>query len=352
MTTPTAGIFRSVPRTAGLLTRLACARAVAAGIEVAPLLQRVHLSPAQIEDRRFRPAARDQVLLLNLIAETLEDDLLGFHLAESVDLREMGLLYYVPASAETLDAAFRRVERYGVLGNEGVSLRAAVGKRLVISFRFVGVSRHLDRHQTEGLMTAQLRMIRQLTGQRIAAERVQFVHARLRAPEELVRFFGEEVEFGATVDDLAVPAAVATAAVASADPYLHELLVRHGEEALAHRRPNRGSFRVAVENAIAPLLPHGEANADEIARGLGLSRRTLARRLAAEGLNFEAVLEAMRRDLAERYLADPDLSISKIAWLLGYQESSALSRAYKRWTGRSPREARALARYPAALEPR
>jgi AraC-like DNA-binding protein len=345
VTSPAAGIFHGTPRTAGLLTRLACARASAAGIELAPLLDRAHLSPEQIEDRYFRPASRDQVLLLDLIAEALEDDLLGFHLAESVDLREMGLLYYVPASAETLAAALRRVERYGVLGNEGVALRCAVvGARLEISLRFVGVSRHLDRHQTEGLMTAQLRMIRQLTGRRIVAERVRFVHARSRVPEELARFFGEAIEFGAGVDDLAVPAALAEAAVASADHYLHELLIRSSEDALAHRRPNRGDVRAAVENAIAPLLPHGEANADEVARRMGVSRRTLARRLADEGLNFEAVLEAMRRDLAERYLADRDLSISKIAWLLGYRESSALSRAYKRWTGRSPREARASAR--------
>ena len=343
MTSP-AGIFHGTPRTAGLLTRLACARARAAGIELAPLLDRAHLSPEQIEDRHFRPAARDQVLLLDLIAEALEDELLGFHLAESVDLREMGLLYYVPASAETLGAAFRRVERYGVLGNEGVALRCAVGARLEISLRFVGVSRHLDRHQTEGLMTAQLRMIRLLTGRPIVAERVRFVHARSRVPEELARFFGEGIEFGAAVDDLAVPAALADAAVVSADQYLHELLIRSSEDALAHRRPNRGDVRAAVENAIAPLLPHGEASADEVARRMGVSCRTLARRLADEGLNFEAVLEAMRRDLAERYLADKDLSISKIAWLLGYRESSALSRAYKRWTGRSPREARVSAR--------
>jgi AraC-like DNA-binding protein len=322
------------------LARLACARARVAGLELAPLLERANLTLAQIEDKRFRPAARDQGRLLDLIAEALDDDLLGFHLAEEIDLRELGLLYYVPASAETLLAAIRRFARYGVLGHEGIEPRCAFGLRLEVSLRFVGVSRHLDRHQTEGWMTALLRLIRQLTGKRIVVDHVRFVHTRPRAPEELVRFFGGEVELGAAADELAVPAALADAPVLSADPHLHELLVRYSEEALAHRRPNREGIRTAVENAIAPLLPHGEASAADVARSLGFSRRTLARRLAAEGLGFESVLEAMRRDLAVRYLADRDLSISQIAWLLGYRETSAFSRAYKRWTGRSPREAR------------
>jgi AraC-like DNA-binding protein len=79
----------------------------------------------------------------------------------------------------------------------------------------------------------------------------------------------------------------------------------------------------------------------EIARRLGMSPRTLARRLAEEGLTFSTVLEGLRTALARRYLQDEDLPISKIAWLLGYGEVSAFTHAYKRWTGRTPREARA-----------
>ena len=68
-----------------------------------------------------------------------------------------------------------------------------------------------------------------------------------------------------------------------------------------------GSFRSSVENAIAPLLPHGKARAGEIARRLGISQRTCARRLSSEGLTFSEVLERLRSDLAERYLADGEI---------------------------------------------
>jgi AraC-like DNA-binding protein len=73
---------------------------------------------------------------------------------------------------------------------------------------------------------------------------------------------------------------------------------------------------------------------------MGLSQRTAARRLAFEGATFSAVLKGLRRDLASQYLSHPDLSISRIAWLLGYQEVSAFTHAFKRWSGITPREAR------------
>ena len=117
-------------------------------------------------------------------------------------------------------------------------------------------------------------------------------------------------------------------------------MIKYCEEARSHRKAGRGTFRVAVENAIAPLLPHGKARADEIARQLGMSPRTLARRLASEGLTFAGILSELRGDLAKRYLQEEDLPISEIAWLLGYQEVSAFTHAFKRWTGKTPREAR------------
>ena len=125
-----------------------------------------------------------------------------------------------------------------------------------------------------------------------------------------------------------------------ADPYLNRLLITYCEEALSRRPTNRVSFRTEVENAIVPLLPHRTVSSTEIARRLGTSQRTLARRLSSEGVTFSGVLESLRSDLADRYLADRDLSISEIAWLLGYHEVSAFTHAFKRWSGHTPREVR------------
>jgi AraC-like DNA-binding protein len=121
--------------------------------------------------------------------------------------------------------------------------------------------------------------------------------------------------------------------------------LRNTEEALAHRPAHGATLRSNVENAITPLLPHGKASAGEVARQLGMSHRTLARRLAAEQLTFSEIQTELKTDLAKRYLRDGDLPISQIAWLLGYREVSAFTHAFRRWTGTAPRQSRAQGKF-------
>ena len=334
--------FHAIPTAAGGLTRLAYARACEAGIDLKPLLKQAGLSEQQIENRDTRLDVRHQIRFLTLVANALHDDLLGFHLAQSADLRAMGWLYYVAASSETLAEALQRGARYASIANEGVSVKYLEGKEIKISFDYVGIARHSDRHQIESFMTLLIRLCRHLTGLRLVPIRVRFTHHRDIDFSEFAALFGSDIEFGAKMDEVAFAITAKQLPVVSADLYLNELLIASCEEALSRRPINRGSFRSQVENAVVPLLPHGKARAGEIARQLGLSQRTFARRLSLESLTFSEILESLRRDLAEQYLADPDLSISQIAWILGYRENSAFAHAFRRWTGKTPRRARAL----------
>jgi AraC-like DNA-binding protein len=99
-------------------------------------------------------------------------------------------------------------------------------------------------------------------------------------------------------------------------------------------------FRGDVERQIEMLLPQGGLRIDSVASALGLSRQTLYRRLKAEGTTFEALVERVRRRLALRFIRDEGLTVKEAAWRLGFAEPSAFSRAFKRWTGRSPAEMR------------
>jgi AraC-like DNA-binding protein len=251
----------------------------------------------------------------------------------------VGLLHYVLASSGTLNEAIRRAARYSSIVNEGIKLTQWESKGISLAFEYIGISRHLDRHQIEFWMAGLMRICRQLTDRHLVADSVTFVHQR-SVTSELRSFYRCELKFGADADETTFPFSVRNLPVISADPYLNRLLVKYCEEALEHRRRNRSSFGTTVENAITVLLPHGKAQIGEVARRLGTGPRTLARRLASEGLTFRAVLDALRSDLARRHLADHDLSISKIAWLLGYSDVSAFANAYKRRTGQTPRETR------------
>jgi AraC-like DNA-binding protein len=333
----------SMPRVNGGISRAACAQARSAGVELSELLKKANLTIEQISQPQTPIAARDQVNLLNVLAEACSDELLGFHVSQTIELRDAALLFYVLASSDTLLDALRRVARYSSLVNEGVVQRCAVGATIDITLSYSGISRHLDRHQAECWMALLMRILRHLSKRNIHAAHVHFVHARIKQSRELNSYFGGAVEFGADLDQISFPLSVGDIAVASADTYLNKLLVHYCEEALTHRPRSRGSFRTQVENALVPRLPHAEFRASDIARELGVSQRTLARRLSEEGVSFTALLDELRLDLANRYLAEDIAPVSQIAWLLGYQQVSAFSKAYRRWTGHSPRAARTSA---------
>jgi AraC-like DNA-binding protein len=333
--------FNSVPSATGGITRLACARVREAGAQLAPLLSSTGLTVEQIKNDSARLKVHTQIKFLDLAADALQDDFLGFHLALDFDLREIGLLYYVMASSKTLADSLSRAERYCGIVNEGVSLHFRAGRETVITFSYVDVERRSDQHQIEFWLTSLVRTCRQLTDRRLVPSRVRVIHHRGRTPSELRSFLGCEIEFGSNVDEMVFPGTVKLMPVVSADPYLNKLLIKYCEESLGRREVSRDSLRPRLENAIAPLLPHGKAQVGEVARQLGMSRRTLARRLSSEGSTFSGIFGELKIALAKRYLRDENLAISQIAWLLGYCEVSAFTHAFKRWTGESPRRARA-----------
>ena len=324
-----------------MATRLAAKRLREAGIDLEPLLRNAGLSVGQIDEQEARIGVASQIKFLELAAEALKDQLLGFRLARDGDLRLMGLLYYAAASSETLGDALARVQRYSSIANAGVALRCFGSSNFTIALRYTGVTRHSDRKQhMEFLVTMLIRVCRVLTDRRLAPTAVRFIHRRSGKSSEMEKFFGCAIEFGADTDEIVFQKTVGHLHLVGADPYLSKILIQNCDQALAHRRPNASSLRVTIENAITLLLPHGKARLDAVAKKLGMSSRTLARKMAAEGLSFGEILNQLRSDLATHYLGDADLSISQIAWLVGYQGVGAFSHSYKRWTGMNPKKMR------------
>jgi AraC-like DNA-binding protein len=332
--------FSSLPTASGAIARAAYARALEARLEVGPLLKSSNLTPRQIKNSHFRMPVRSQMKFLSVVADELPDPFLGIHVADGIELREMGLVYYVIASSETLGDALRRLARYSSITNEGLRITCNERKDITIKFEYVGVSRLSDRHQIECFVVILLRLCRQLTGLSLSPTSVKLAHRRTELPAGIKRAFGCNVAFGSDVDEVVYPRLAESITTVNADPYLNSLLEKYCEEALSNRRVQSGTWRLRVENAIVPLLPHGQAKMGEISEKLGVSGRTLMRLLASEGCTFSEILNALRLDLARRYLQEQNLPISEIAWLLGFRELSAFHRAFKRWTGKTPTQAR------------
>ena len=179
----------------------------------------------------------------------------------------------------------RRLARYSGITNEGVRITCREGKDITVKFEYVGVSRLSDHHQIECFVAILLRLCRLLNGRSLSPTGVQFAHRRTELPAEIKKVFGCKVSFGSGADEVVYPRISDSIASVNADPYLNSLLVRACEEALSHRRAHSGAWRVKVENAIVPLLPHGQAKMEQIAKRLGVSRRTLTRLSCVGGMH-------------------------------------------------------------------
>jgi AraC-like DNA-binding protein len=326
------------PTAWGVAARLAVEHLERASIDVAPLLSKSGLSGTAIaEGKRINVAS--QIHFLELVSRAAKDDWIGLKLAGECDLRELGMLYYVAASSHQLGDALRRLARYVRLGNEALVIRLNERQTISVQISYSGVRRHQDRQQMELMAFVILRLCRKLAGRNLSPRRAQFIHHRSGDLSQIRRLFGCDVEFGAETDELTFDVGIVDFPSVGEDPFLNQLVARMCDEAITVRSASVNPFRTVVENTIAPLLPHAEATATEVAKRLGLSERTFARRLAAEGLSFSEILDQLRRDLATRYL-DQSLQASQIAWLLGFQQPSSFSHACRRWTGKSPLEFR------------
>jgi Arabinose-binding domain of AraC transcription regulator, N-term len=255
------------PTADGLLSRLASARAMAAGVDVAPLMVKAAVTRKQVEDESVRLAAKGQIKFVELVADALHDDLLGFHLGCDYDLREIGLLYYVWNSSKLLGDAFRRAERYSSIVSEAVCLRVrSNGNDVALTSTYVGIKRLSDRHQMEFWVTSLVRICRQLTNRHLRPSRVRLVHRRNGGATPLEKFLGCDVEFGAATDEVAFPETVKQLPVVSADPYLNKLLIKYCDEARSHRKSGRLT-RLPASSEWVPV----RSSADSGQQGLPLA---------------------------------------------------------------------------------
>ena len=218
---------------------------------------------------------------------------------------------------------------------------------VVVEFNFVGLSRHHFRQNAEFGLAAILKGLREHVGRNIRPIGVSFAHPRNSNLPEFERFFGCPVEYGAASDQWSFSNETLAVPLITGDPYLLETLQPFCDQAARERNTAVGTLRSSVENELQKLLPHGKANRQTVARALGMSERTLSRRLADEGTTYEELVDQLRRSLAFQYIKAPSISVSQIAWLLGYEGSTSFNHAFVRWTGSSPSVVRKEKHLPA-----
>jgi AraC-like DNA-binding protein len=283
-----------------------------------------------------------QIGFLDEAARLVGDDCFGFNLGKEINARELGIIYYVFASSATALDAITNLVRYHHLVNSTTTLALEeTNQQIAIEVKFRLGLESFEKHIAEWGPTTFMAALRNLTGTHIVPRSLTFIHQRISGIENFSAFFGCPVRFGANRQRIAFARNVLSAAIHSADKHLLNVLKAFCEEAISRRRATSTPTRAKVETALLEYLPNGKAAVASVAKALMMSPRSLARRLAEERTSYTAVLDELRHDLAMRYLEDPTLEVSHIAWLLGYSEVTSFNHAFQRWTSRSPKMVRA-----------
>jgi AraC-like DNA-binding protein len=337
----TGGTHILLPTATGLAARRTIAALRKRNIDPTPLLRHVGLFEQDLKEPQNRVSAAAQARLLELAADTLHDRALGFHLATETNPRGAGLLFYVASAAKDLGEALELFARYCRIVNEAI--RVQLTRRptdLVVELRLAGVPGFQAAQNTEFAVAVIMKGVREIAGPYIRPTKITLVHVRNSDFPEFERFCGCPIEFGGSCNQLVFSNESLAAPLLTHDEHLMNALRPICDEAAKLRETSPGSLRALVEIEVQKLLPNGPARRRDVAKKLAMSTRTLARKLASEGTTFEDVVDELRRNLALQYITIRSISLSQIAWLLGYEGSTSFNHAFRRWTGGPPSAAR------------
>jgi AraC-like DNA-binding protein len=315
--------------------------AVSKGADRNMLSEQSGIAPDDLQDQDNRIAFSSYVALMNAAKELCHDPALALHFGEAFEVTELSIVGLIGQAAGTMAEAFAQLNRYSRLIADVNGI--AAGGRLVLARErgqlWLVDTRSNPNDFPELTESAFARMV--CSSRRLgSAGLVKAVHVTHAAPAyraEYDRIFQVPVVFESDRNALLMADdSWLTLKMPLPSRYVFGILSERAE-ALLKALENSKSVRGHVESLLMPILHTGQASMAVIASKMGLSRQTLFRKLKAEGVTFERLLDDLRHRLALDYLSGRKVSVNETAYLVGFSEPAAFSRAFKRWTGSSPR---------------
>ena len=308
-------------------------------LDAAHLCAGAGIDSTQLSNPNYRCATERVSALWNAaIAASANPDLAltAPHLVQPANFEVVG---FVMMSSDSVRAALERLQRYLRIVSDAATVEQIPRQgQLWVELELDGGAAPIPSQRFVYDLLALLTFLRWGSGNRLRPLQVALSHHTEHA-ERYVEVFQCPVQFGAPrnamafkPDDLDQPMLAANAGVAQ----LHD---QHAGQRLEQLNLSNTSFRARA--IIVSKLPDGEPRREQVAAALCMSDRTLLRRLQDDGTSYNQLLDSTRRELAQRYLRQKDLSLAQIAYLLGFADQSNLFRACKRWFDLSPSQYRA-----------
>jgi len=306
-------------------------------VDPAPLLAEAGLDPALLADPNARFPIAVTGTLWCLAAEATGDPAFGLFASRFVEQTTFHALGYAVMASDTLREAFERFARYGrLVSDAGDSTMEVNGDRWVYRLEVPPRRPRPTDESIDAMMSLIARICRVLGGDGLRLFEVTLMREEPTSSDAYSRAFRAPVVFGTETNSLVYPSTSLDTRLPSGNPELARL----NEEVVAHHlsRIERDCLGNRVRAWLVGRMASGESRPADAARELGLSVRSLQRRLADEDTSFKQVLADTRCELASAYLRDGRTTVSEVTFLLGFADTSSFARAFRRWTGTSPGE--------------
>ncbi len=310
------------------------------GEVVDDIFRQCRLAPSDLTDPdallSYRKAC---VELPNKLALVCGDPCLGLHCGAAANVRNFGALGYVLHHSPTLATAFANLARYyGVMQSASTFAIRTCGAITHVVYRVHESDLGEYRHDAELTLALTAGFVRDATGlAEWAPSAVNFAHTAPADAEPYQRYFNAPVHFRSTEHALVFPSSDLELPLLASDPGLLHVLQEHIEESLLRLPKTPASnFLEELRQHVISTIHSGDLGIESLAQRFNVRVRTLQRRLRDSGLTYVDLLSSTRCELAKQYLADPQFSLSEVAFLIGYSEQSAFNRAFRNWTAETP----------------
>lgn len=307
----------------------------------------IHLSGKTVEALSAADCQVDDLYynaVMEKAIEASEDPFFGLHLGERQNLSAIGLIGQITQSCETVKQALEYSCHFANLGCSALPMSLVEErdhyKVIMTPVKLWEKQSPLSmQHTAEGVLAFAIREFHSLTREQHHPIQVNMPWSRPSDASEYSRVYGAPIYFGQNEIAILLQKKHVEEAVVTADYDLLRVLVAHAEAKSAQMEQQK-RFADRIKQSVIQLVKPEFPSLEQVARHLNLSPRTLQRRLKEEDYTFKQLIDELKEEFALGYLRRPDLSISEVAYLLGYTDNSAFSRSFKRWTGKSPVEYR------------
>ena len=309
------------------------------GIDPIDLFQSAHIDMDKVECVGCRINYRSVDRLWELKTRLINDPCMGLRMADYWHPSYLNALGYSWLASSTLMEALNRLVRYIHIVTETIELKLRQREDeldLIVNYN---ASHNAIPQRCDAKLAVFMTMCRANFGDELKPVRVSFQHASPSCAEQFTEFFKSPVLFSQPHNMLTLSLKDATQKLTGANPYLAEINDKVVIEYLSHLKKRdiiQRTKAIIVEN-----LSSGEVSNKMVSKKLFMSVRSFQRALKKESVTYREILAETRRDMAEGYINNPEIELQEVAYLLGFTEYSAFSRAFKKWTGKSPQEVRA-----------